>query len=448
MAQQHHDWHRQAAAEKMCLELLSDHQRENHTLARIAADIREKTSGRLLDWVDHVLVRDSAAFRETLANSGFVPQPDTLHEAWHHPGALLPRIVLIGNSVGPDPGVALRVDSLADFMQANGLVGEIEGALLSPYRRALLNVESGVALLAVERRGSRTYEPQTPSANYLPNYLAGLEMWQTRPRTAGNDDLVLTEATRLIDLLVAQLGVDTAACLVCEAERRYWQSRNFAAGLQKIRQDVLGLGWANQDHHTFRSSRRNFVRLVELFSRLGFRNRERFYAGAEAGWGAQIMENPNAGITLFLDVDLAPEEVATDFSAEKLPERQQYGTVGLWCALHGDSILTAGLHHLAGQFDFVRLGQNLARHGVEFMAPFSDFAYLKQAFSVAERWPVEERRLEKLVAEKSLSAEQAEKFRKQGAVGSHLENIQRCEGYKGFNKKNVSRIILNTDPRR
>lgn len=448
MAQQQYDWHRQAAAETLCLDLLNDYQRESHTLARIAADIREKTSGRLLDWVDHVLVRDSTALRERLTRCGFVRQPEILHEAWYHPGALLPRVVLIGNSARPDPGVALRVESLADFMQASSLIGEIEGAMLSSYRRVLLSVESGVALLAVERRGSRAYEPQAPVADYLLNYLSGLEMWQTRPRAADSDDLVLTEAARLIDLLVAQLGVDMAAWLVCEAERRYWQSRNLAAGLQKNRQDVLGLGWANQDHHTFRSSRRNFGTLVELFSRLGFQNRERFYAGAEAGWGAQIMENPNAGITLFLDVDLAPEEVATDFSTEKLPEREQYGTVGLWCALHGDSILSAGLHHLAGQFDFVRLGQDLVRHGVEFMAPFSDFPYLKQAFSVAERWPVEDRRLEKLVVENALSAEQAEKFSKQGAVGSHLENIQRCEGYKGFNKKNVSRIILNTDPRR
>lgn len=448
MTQQKHNWHRQAAAEKLCLDLLSDYQRENHTLARIATDISEKTSGQLLDWVDHLLVRDSTVFRETLAKCGFVCQEEILSKAWYHPGALLPRVVLIGHSSGPDPGVALRVESLADFMQANGLTGGIEGAFLSPYRRVLLSVESGVALLAVERRGSHTFEPQAPVADYLPSYLSGLEMWQTRPRTAGNDDLVLTEAARLVELLVAQLGVDTAACLVCEAERKYWQARNFAAGLQKIRQDVLGLGWANQDHLTFRSSRRNFGTLVDLFSRLGFRNRERFYAGAEAGWGAQIMENPNAGITLFLDVDLAAEEVATDYSTEKLPDREQYGTVGLWCALHGDSILTAGLHHLAGQFDFVRLGQDLACHGVEFMAPFSDFPYLKQAFSVAERWPVDERRLEKLVADKALSTEQAEKFSKQGAVGSHLENIQRCEGYKGFNKKNVSRIILNTDPRR
>jgi hypothetical protein len=81
------------------------------------------------------------------------------------------------------------------------------------------------------------------------------------------------------------------------------------------------------------------------------------------------------------------------------------------------------------------------------MAPFSDFPWLKQAFSTAERWTVDASRLTKLVADKMLTPEQVDKFLAEGAVGSHLENIQRCEGYKGFNKNNVSAIIRKTDPR-
>ncbi|MBE0597190.1 MAG: hypothetical protein IH614_07975, partial [Desulfuromonadales bacterium] len=247
--------------------------------------------------------------------------------------------------------------------------------------------------------------------------------------------------------LVDRLGPDLAAHIVCQVERDYWLTRNFAGRLQKRRQDRLGLGWGNHDHHTFRSSRRHFARLVELFSLLGFHLRERFYAGDEAGWGAQLMENPTAGLTLFLDVDLAPQEIATDFARESLPEREELGTVGMWCALHGDSILGAGMHHLAAQFDFDRLGVDLTRQGIDFMPPFSDFPYLRQAFSVAERWPVEPRRLSGLAQRQLLSREQEERFLAQGAIGSHLENIERREGYKGFNKKNVSVIIRRTDPR-
>ncbi|MGA2385742.1 MAG: hypothetical protein ABSG33_04330 [Candidatus Bathyarchaeia archaeon] len=36
-----------------------------------------------------------------------------------------------------------------------------------------------------------------------------------------------------------------------------------------------------------------------------------------------------------------------------------------------------------------------------------------------------------------LTREQASTFGRDGAVGSHLENIQRSQGFKGFNQKSV-----------
>jgi hypothetical protein len=104
-----------------------------------------------------------------------------------------------------------------------------------------------------------------------------------------------SEIFRITDRLVEQVGPDLVAHVVCRSERGYYLSRNFAARVQQGRHDTLGLGWANHDHHTFRSSRRNFSKLVSLFSRLGFKNRERFFAGEEAGWGAQVMENYPVG---------------------------------------------------------------------------------------------------------------------------------------------------------
>src|SRR6185369_6858652 len=97
---------------------------------------------------------------------------------------------------------------------------------------------------------------------------------------------------------------DVACQLFFEVERAYWERRNRAARLQKFRQDHLGLGWGNHDHHTFRCSRAHFAELNKFLDRLGFQKRERFYAGAEAGWGAQISEQPVTGIVVFADVDL------------------------------------------------------------------------------------------------------------------------------------------------
>ena len=219
------------------------------------------------------------------------------------------------------------------------------------------------------------------------------------------------------------------------------------AQIQKRRQDSLGLGWSNHDHHTFRCSRPFFADLVEFLLRFGFQKRERYYAGAEAGWGAQILEHFITGITVFADVDLMPEETGIDFSIERLAEAPRLSTVGLWCGLHGDSFLQAGMHHLEARFDFSLLREQLAAEGVHTMKPFSDFVFLKQAFTEGERWPVNPERVNALLAKKLITEKQADNFIKTGAIGSHLENLQRKGGFKGFNQKSVSAIIEATDPR-
>lgn len=179
----------------------------------------------------------------------------------------------------------------------------------------------------------------------------------------------------------------------------------------------------------------------------GFQKRERYYAGAEAGWGAQILEHFATGITVFADVDLMPQETGIDFSIERLPDAPRLSTVGLWCGLHGDSFLQAGMHHLEARFDFSLLRDQLAAQGVNTMKPFSDFVFLKQAFTEGERWQVNAERVKALLAKKLITEEQADVFIKTGAVGSHLENLQRKGGFKGFNQKSVSVIIEATDPR-
>src|SRR5262249_7401753 len=152
--------------------------------------------------------------------------------------------------------------------------------------------------------------------------------------------------------------------------------RNRAARVQKSRQDALGLGWANHDHHTYRSSREQFAPMIRVLEELGFECRERFYAGKEAGWGAQVLEQPNSGVVIFADVDLSPEEVTGDFAHDPLPDRAELGTVGLWCKLHGEAFLQAGMHHLECRFAFDTVREQLQKLGVESMKPFTDFPYL------------------------------------------------------------------------
>ena len=82
------------------------------------------------------------------------------------------------------------------------------------------------------------------------------------------------------------------------------------------------------------------------------------------------------------------------------------------------------------------------------MKPFSDFEFLRQAFTEGERWRVRPRRAEKLLSAGLITREQHDRFLKEGAIGSHLENLQRHGGFKGFNQKSVSVVITATDPRK
>ena len=441
-------WQQHSEVEQLFLEMIADCKKESISISRFEEKLLKYTSSRLLDWLDHFVMPDSKQLQTKLEKLGFVRCVSGTTLSYSHPGVYLPSVLLNDNSSTLKKGLALRVERIGDFLQANNFSADIEGSFLSPYRRAEVFRENGVSMLAGERRGSGTFEPVDTGESYAGEYLSFIEAWKNLPRYENDEDTAFTEISRLANEIIDTVGKNQAAHVVCSAERDYWLSRNFAGRMQKSRHDTLGLGWANHDHHTFRSSRKHFSSLINLFSGLGFEKRERFYAGSDAGWGAQVMENREAGLSLFLDVDLAPEEVDIDFTTATLEERDTLGTVGLWCALHGDSILKAGMHHLAALYEFDRLIADMLEFNVKYMGPFSNFSYLKQAFSTAERWPVDPVRVKVLKDDHRITGKQADTFLSQGSVGSHLENIQRREGYKGFNKKNVSAIIREIDPRK
>ncbi len=440
-------WKCEPRAEALVLRALEEACRKNPFLDRLQNDLLKLTSTRLFDWLDHIVVGNSPALEKELEESGFIAEDATpTYRVFYHPGAQLPRLIVKDHDQAV-VGVALVVDSIADFLMVRGMKSWIEGSPFSEYRRALVSSEQGISVWAIERRGSRTMEPFYHDEGYLERYFEALEKWKARPRHLFDEEEMIDRTLKLAEELTAIVGRDLAATLVLQCEREYWQARNLAGQMQKARQDRLGMGWANHDHHTFRSSRKHFTKLVRLFEILGFHCRERFYAGKEAGWGAQVMENPNSRLVLFLDVDLAPHELEIDFSHHELPKLERLGTIGLWCSLHGDSISQSGMHHLEAQFMFDELSHDLATHGISMMDPFSSFPYLKQAFTHGEIWHVDPQRVQDLLTAGHIGREQAEKFTKYGAVGSHMENLQRREGYKGFNQKNVSVIIKKTDLR-
>ncbi|HSR34310.1 MAG TPA: hypothetical protein VLY63_27395 [Anaerolineae bacterium] len=446
-------WLRYPETESWVAERLDDLVANLPHVRAFAGLLARRTSSRLVDWLDHLVLADGDLPRGQLADLGFEPEAVPVepgYTAYHHLGSLFPRFILRSNT-GLAPGTtiaaALQVESISHFMMANQLAQTIEGTPLSPYRRARAWHKDGREFLVVERRGHLGFVPIDMPPDYAQRYLRASERWAARPRLFPDERAGMEQTQELARSLVSDLGVDTAAWIAFATERSYWQGRSRAGKWQEARQRTLGLGWANHDHHTFRSSRQSFSLLIKILETLGFHPRERFYAGSEAGWGAQVMEQPNCRLAVFADVDLSPDEVEGDFAHRPLTSRQELGTVGLWCALHGESMLDAGLHHLAGRFDFDALTTSLAEWGIGMMRPFTSFSYLRQAFTRGELWEVAPDRLERLQAAGQIDESQRNKFAEKGAIGSHLENIQRAEGFKGFNQHKISDIIRRTDPR-
>lgn len=437
-------WECQPAAANVVAHLVDEFCDRSPTALRLKEKLLRETGTRFVDWVDHLALNEEEVDRGALVDAGFTFSSVEGIPVAEHAGGMFPLIRLDGKGFG----IGIKVESVADYLNINGLKETpVEGQPWSHFRAAKIAAENDTQLWIVERHGYRGFTPQSLSPPEVAAILHHSEAFCCRRRRFDSETAAFDHASKIVAAAKADVGTDRACDMFFHAEREYWMSRNRAGRLQRARQDALGLGWGNHDHHTFRSSRENFQRLIALLESVGMLCRERFYAGVEAGWGAQVMEQPACQVMVFADVDLSPEEVAGDFAHATLPPRDHVGTVGLWCELHGEAVLQAGMHHLEAQFDFDGAREQLADKGVRSMDPFTNFPYLRQSFTQGEIWPVEPKRIAAALAAGYITKEQADTFATRGAIGSHLEVLERNEGYKGFNQTGISHIIRRTDPR-
>jgi len=444
-------WHQEPKAEKLVHGIVDDVLRRVPFAGTLAQQMRDVSGTRIYDWIGHLSLKvgdprieqfDSVGYKQVTVEDGT--------RVFANDRGVFPRIIT-STSRPVQVELAIKVDSVADFLAAHQVQTTIFGEPGANLRYAVVSTKDAAALTVVERHGSTSFGSVEGDLKHNARAAHHLEQFRTRLRAlpVADDARGFAIADRLVDASIAEVGRDVTCDLFFNAEREFWTRRNRAAQVQYARQNKLGLGWANHDHHTYRSSRVGFKALVEVWEKLGLVCRERFYAGLEAGWGAQVMEQPNTGIVTFNDVDLSPEELMGDFSHDGLAPKPALGTVGLWCGLHGDSFLQAGMHHLECQFDFEQLRLQLEQeHGIKTMKPFTDYSYLRQAFTEGERFKVDGQRIDALLSAGLVTVEQGETFRVDGALGSHLENLERNEGFKGFNQKGVSEIIAATDPRK
>ena len=416
-----------------------------NSLAKLLADRMEKeTSTRFFDWIDHMVIPQKVANDKKIQDLGF-EEKDKVESPSGTRVFTNPESIFFPIILGKKFEIAIKPERIDHFLQMIGRGLKIDGELFAPYRRSVVYENNGYVLSAIERRGYDGFVVK--EAKDVKKYKEAIEAFFCRRRLFEKDIEGIKYTQRLVKHYTSVLSNSRVADAFFRTERVYWERRNRAGQVQKSRQDRLGLGWGNHDHHTYRSSRENFARLIKIFETMGYFCRERFHAGKQAGWGAQVLEHSISNTVVFADVDLTTYETEEDFAHGNLDARKKLGTVGLWVGLHGESILQAGMHHLEARFDFEKLCNDLKKVNVNTLPTFSNFPFLKQAFMQSEIWKVEKSRLESLLRSGYITKVQHDKFLKNGARGSHLENLQRMSGFKGFNQDSVSAIIKATDPR-
>ena len=441
------DWGLYSDAERLLKREVQKFLRQIPFAKKLAKQIEENTSTFFLDWVDHIVIPGNEIDITKLKYSGFEKVDTAVPKGfgvYRHTKTIFPPILISTSNVHE---LALKPENIDHFVRGLQIKTSIEGKKYSPYRRAVVHKEGNHILSAVERRGTSGFIIEENKKN-REVYKNALKLFSRRERSFDNDRRGILEVEKLIKNVIRTLSPARTADAFFRVERVYWERKNRTAKHQRKRHDINGLGWGNHDHHTFRSSRKNFKYLIRLLEKLGFLCRERFFAGEDAGWGAQVLEHSDCNFVVFADVDITEMEKDTDFSHKGLKETKKLGTIGLWIALHGESILQSGMHHMAARFNFKQLKRDLSKANIGIMKPFSDFSFLKQAFTEGEFWKVEKNRLDTLQKKETITSEQYKRFLKNGAIGSHLENIQRRQGFKGFNQDSVTAIIQAVDPRK
>lgn len=439
LAYRDRDWQPQPDAEATFRGWLAERLARNEAAAAFAQALHEGSAIRLRDLVDHVVFADHAT-RDAIGAAGW---SEAEPGVWRNPRGMFPPFL-----AGEAETVWLRVESVERFASAHHLTAPIEGEPLAALRRVLA-FPGATAFGVLERNGSPAFAPLADDPAERRIARITLQRFRARRRQFDTVEKGLAYTEALVDAAIADLGSPHRACaLWLMAEREYWQMRCHAAQVQKARQDALGVGWANIDHHTYDSSRAHYQHTIAILEKLGYELREMLYAGDMAGWGSQVLEQPVIGSTIFADVDLAPHEVDLDFAHEPLPPLERHRRAGILCALHGESILEQGLNHVACFYDQKAMRAQMGALGIRMMPPFSDMPHLYQELTFGDWAPVDPARVDALEAAGHLPAEEAERIRAEGAIITHLENIERNDGYKGFNKPGIDGVLQKLDPRR
>ncbi len=267
--------------------------------------------------------------------------------AWRAPHPLLPPIW-----ESPRMQIGFRVEAMEAFFAALGREGAIDGARFGPFRIATFTSMNAVTFCAVERFGWVGLKPPPPSARIIRRARIHQQIFRTRRRQFQNIERALAYTLRLSQAAAADLGPQWAGALFARAEREYWQTRSALASTPHRRQRAAGVGWCTTANLSYASSRAHLPKLIQILETLGYRHRATLVRRRDAlDWAALPFDPPPGAPIIRVHFDLAPYETVDEVLRGATAPLTWHGRPGIWCALHGESILEAGLHGLSARYD-------------------------------------------------------------------------------------------------
>ena len=198
----------------------------NHKFSKkLSERMLEETSTRFVDWIDHVSIPESEVKASKLTNLGLVEMPGVQArpgvKVFKHPRSYLFPVLL---NEGKETLVALKPESIDEFLQVLGTGIVPEGEPFSAIRWATIQKEGNFTLAAVERRGYDGFVEQ--DASDVQVYLDILTKLYCRKRFFNTDKEGMQYTVKLIGDSVKRLRSARVADAFFRAERAYWQKRN------------------------------------------------------------------------------------------------------------------------------------------------------------------------------------------------------------------------------
>jgi len=147
------DWPLAFPAEDLLRKWINSFLQHHSWTRQLSNCLHQDTGTDLFEWVDHLTISDGEVFE--LREVGLFPEKVKAPagvEVWFHPQAMLPRAAVMpdGSRNGVPTRLAIRAESLVDFIAAHDLPTEIRDRFGSRLRRATIAVENGFELLGVE----------------------------------------------------------------------------------------------------------------------------------------------------------------------------------------------------------------------------------------------------------------------------------------------------------